>query len=284
MVANNRLPILYPKHVGLYLQCPERYLHERVERRAVEQAPSPALARGIAVHAVLAATALEYQRSLDCLGGYDGPSVPCDLLARAEATLPRAPYPSEEAWQADARAVAEEAKYGLSYLDGNARVLATEVTFFRTVQGTSDCPPCVLAAKNDLVLLRQDQERRAFLDVVDHKSGNGTKPDPIQALIARIVVKHNAPTRFDVAFEYVQNTTLFLGARQAHSKVIDANECAQWWDTIRGAARGILAGTEWPPNPSPLCEWCPFFGNGCSLAPGGEASDGLDDSLEGVAD
>ena len=30
---NPQRPILYPKHFNTYAQCPERYFHERVERR-----------------------------------------------------------------------------------------------------------------------------------------------------------------------------------------------------------------------------------------------------------
>ena len=34
--TNDRKPILYPKHLNLYVQCPERYYHERVARKRPE--------------------------------------------------------------------------------------------------------------------------------------------------------------------------------------------------------------------------------------------------------
>ena len=43
-----RLPIFYPSHIKLYLDCPERYYHKHVERRRGIEPFSRDLARGIA--------------------------------------------------------------------------------------------------------------------------------------------------------------------------------------------------------------------------------------------
>ncbi len=53
--------------------------------------------------------------------------------------------------------------------------------------------------------------------------------------------------------------------------------------TMKEVAAAIIKGRDWAPNPSPLCEWCPFFYNGCSLT----VQDGNDDLgkwLDGAAD
>ena len=286
MPTDGRLPIVYPKHIACYLQCPERYYHQHVERRRVEQPVGPDLARGIAAHRVLHGVALDYQKAMDRVEpyeAYEGPAVPCDLLARAEAALPRAPYPSDQAWRLDILAVAEDVKFGVAYLDGDARVVAAEATLFAPRPHERDCPPFALAAKVDLVLLRRDGAGRPYLDVVDHKSGRSLRPDPIEEIAARVVAKQNAK-RLGVAFDYIQSTTLHLGARAARSDVLNGEECGRRWAEVKRAVAAILGGADWAPSPSPLCEWCPYFNNGCSVTPEGGEVEGLEEWLDGAAD
>ncbi len=279
MDSSNRFPIIYPSHINLFMQCPERYYHERVERRRLEQAFNPALAKGIAMHEILATSALAYQKSSKINGGA---AVPCDLVAQAESALPRAAYNSELAWRADTEAVLGAVKVGLSYLDGQARVLATEATYqFPYLRG-QDCPKFTLAAKVDLVMLKQDSTGQPYLDVVDYKGGASLRPDPMQELAARIVVKQNAD-RFRVTYDYIQSTTIFLGAGVTSSQVIEAAECGKRWTQLKQVVSAIAGSKSWEPNPSPLCEWCPFFGDGCSLTPNAVDTESLGAWLDGVA-
>jgi hypothetical protein len=255
-------PILYPKHLNSYAQCPERYYHERVERRRVEQVPSLALARGIAVHQVFAEIAGTYEAFIQTHGV---PAVPSDLAAIVERALPMAPYPDPEAWASDIKTLVAEIKNGVAYLDGAARVLATEATYQYPHGGDIQCPPFVLAAKVDAILLRQTEDGRPYLDVVDWKGGASTRRDAIQELASRIVVKHNAKRCFEVVPAFIQNTTVHLRAGLHRSVVIDREEGRQRWSEIKRLAAGIVLAADWSPNPSPLCEWCPYFGNGCTL-------------------
>ncbi len=171
MPANNTpLPIIYPKQINLFLQCRERYFHERIERQKIDQPFSPALSKGIALHQILNDAAVEYRRQ---------GTVPANLRERAEALVPRSPYPSDLAWCADVESVVEQVKFGIAYLDGEASVLASEATYQYPYQRGRDCPPFVLAAKVDLVLLRHDIEGQPYLDVVDFKSGASLKADTI---------------------------------------------------------------------------------------------------------
>src|SRR5829696_8089693 len=95
---NGRKPILYPKHLNLYAQCPERYYHERVARQRRETNAGTALVRGIAVHEALSEIARDYETFYQQAGV---PSVPSDLHARAGRALSRESYPCDDAWKDD---------------------------------------------------------------------------------------------------------------------------------------------------------------------------------------
>jgi len=49
------------------------------------------------------------------------------------------------------------------------------------------------------------------------------------------------------------------------------------------SVRTILSAVTWPPTRSTLCEWCPFYEQGCSLDPAMETGDDMADWLDGVA-
>ncbi len=282
MTYINRLqPILYPKHLNTYAQCPERYYHERIERRKVDQPPSLALVRGIAAHGVLSGIATEYEAFIRSHGV---PAVPSDLVTRVERTLPRDAYPDADAWTRDVASLVKEIKHGVAYLDGDARVLATEVTYQYPHPGDGECPPFILAAKVDAVLVRQSQDNGIVLDVVDWKGGAGNKLDAVQELASRIVVQRNARRRLGIEPAFIQNTTVFLGSGVQRSITIGYEEGRQRWAELKRLAAGILRTGDWPPTPSPLCEWCPFFGNGCSLDAGPDEIDDIDRWLGGAAD
>jgi len=201
------------------------------------------------------------------------PSVPSDLHTRAERALSRESYPYDDAWKADVAAVVEELKYGSSYLDGEARVLATESTLQYPYPGSPECPPFVLAAKVDLVLLRHTPDGEPYLDVIDWKGGSKIRGDPIQELAARMVVKHNAARLHSGDYRFIQSTTVFLGAKTYRSTVIGAVDGPQRWGELKTIAAAIQTSSDWAPTPSPLCDWCPFFGNGCTLGADGTQPD-----------
>ncbi|MDP9469876.1 MAG: PD-(D/E)XK nuclease family protein [Chloroflexota bacterium] len=272
--THNSLPIIYPKHINLFLQCPERYFHERVERQKIDQPFSPAMTKGIAVHQILNDAAVEYRRH---------GTVPANLVERAEALVPRSSYPSDLAWCADVESVVAQVKFGIAYLDGEACVLASEATYQYPYQRGRDCPPFALAAKVDLVLLRHDADGQPFLDVVDFKSGTSLRADTIQELAGRIVVEQNAERRFGLPYAYVQTSTVYVGVGAVRSEVLDAEECGRRWSQTKQVVAAIVNGNDWEPNPSPMCEWCPFFNNGCSLTVE-DGDDDLGEWLDRVAD
>ncbi len=39
--------------------------------------------------------------------------------------------------------------------------------------------------------------------------------------------------------------------------------CLADWEEVTRTLAAITTESAWAPTPSPLCEWCPFNGNGC---------------------
>src|SRR5829696_7448369 len=108
MARYNQNRILYPKDFTLYDQCPEKYRRERIEKVRFDTGFNPALTIGIAVHTILNDAATEYRLQN---------TIPADLYPRAEALIPRSPYPTDQAWLIDVESVVGAVKIGLTYLD-----------------------------------------------------------------------------------------------------------------------------------------------------------------------
>jgi hypothetical protein len=261
-----RLPIFWPSQLKLYLECPERYYHKYVARRRGVEPFSRDLARGIALHAVLAVCFTEFRRSR---------SFPIDLRERVECHLRQAAYPADlgSARDEDAENVTAYVKWVLSEFDGTAEVLGVEETLGYHYRGGDHCAACLFRAKVDLVLGHAD----GTLEHVDFKGGRA-KPDPIQEVLSRIV----AGAAYGERHPVVRTTTLFVAEQKRVSAVLERGACRETWATIRQAAAEIQAGAAWRPSPSPFCGTCPFFGNGCSVAPDENASDPIADWLDGI--
>ena len=191
--------------------------------------------------------------------------VPANLYELAERKLPRSSYPDEASWTADVEEVVHGAKVGISYLDGDSEVLASEVTMHFPYRPSGAGVAFTLAAKTDLILLKKREDGVEFLDVVDYKSASTIRHDLIQEVAARITVKQNAGQRFGVADLSIVNTTIYLGAESVVSREITTEECRETWELMKSIARAIFKDNQFPPTPSPLCEWCPFFEKACSI-------------------
>lgn len=259
-----RAPILYPKHFALYQTCPERYFHERVERRKIEETPSTALQRGIATHKVLQAYSIHYE---DHRRHHGGILEAFDILGWAHEAMPREAYCGDEtSWVKEINALISDVTFAARYLDNNPVVLATEATYQYPFKGSASCPPFVLSAKVDAVLLRHDEDGRTILEIIDWKGGATPKIHPIQELACRMVVQANARRMFSIEVDRFQTTTVGVSARSVQSKVITDEQGRQIWIEMLGIASAILDGKRWSPIPGTHCEWCPYFGGACSLA------------------
>jgi hypothetical protein len=267
----SRPRIFYPNQLNRYHECPERYFHERIKKRRGEPTFGTPLARGIAIHDVLRDVAVHYQQH---------GTAPENLEERMRFALPRSEYLSDENWEEDLETAAKEVEFGSSIFDGQNKVLSTEETYDYHYKRGQDCPPFILAAKVDLVMLCQDGEGKSFLDVIDFKSGAG-RIDTIQEVACRIVVKHHGES-FRVPFEYIRNTTILTGQETIRSVTLDGLDFRRGWQLISQIVNGIVEAKDWRPIRSPLCEWCPFFDNICSIAPKADGADELGDWLDGA--
>ena len=261
-----RPPIYYPTQLTLYRQCPERYFHRHVERRRVEEGFSPALAKGQAIHAILAEYFDTYRRE----GGF-----PTDLRDRAEYYLPRGPYPHDKAWQHDVATIIAQVEFALLSFDRTAVVVATEVTYEYAYPGSPDCPPFTLRAKVDRVIRYQD----GTLEHADYKTGSGTRIDPLQNVISRIVVGQ----QFRGELSLILSASIFLAGQSLRVDRLTREQVQETWREIKETARAIVEAKEWPASRSPLCAWCPFSSDGCSLYTPPEDGEQLTEWLEVAA-
>ncbi len=266
-----RLPIFYPSHIKLFRECPERYYHKYVARRRVVEPFSRPLAKGIATHEVLADYFAEFRANR---------SFPINIQQHAEVQLLRAGYPPELAttWDDDVADVVAFVQWALARFDGTATVLGIEETLGYAHNREADpvCPqPFLLRAKVDLVLSHPD----GTLEHLDFKSGRAQR-DPIQEIASRVVVG----SEYGDEYQTVRTTTYFVAEQTAVSEIIDRSTCREAWKTIRETVNAILTNTTWQPEPSPLCQFCPFFGNGCSADPKAGDVDTMSDWLNGGID
>ena len=273
--AFGRTEAFYPSHLTSYLRCPEQYYHRHVERRRVEEAFSPALARGSAAHDALAEI-LETRR---LGGGYPD----SDGVLRVVASyLPRAPYPSDVAWQTDVAGICRQVEYALTTLDLDARIIAVERTVSYTAAGRAGGPggpdeaPFTLRSRLDLLAEipaepgAEPGETGAGIDVLmayDWKSGG--RVDYLQSVSTFLGVRRaypNVPIRV---------ATVLMGERRVHVDHWERETLRAAYRTIRRTIAAIRAEETWAPEPSALCSYCPYDGAGCSLTE--VAAEGDDD-------
>ncbi len=245
-----RLPLHTPSGLSLYA-CPQRYYLQKIVHHPADEAFSPALARGKAIHRVLEACGHALRR---------GETPPGDLKARAMVALPRDGYPDERAWAEDVAAVLAQAEVGLRHLATGRRVLAVEAFLRYPYRGDAATPPFVLGATADVILEGVDDCDERFLEVIDWKTGRGRGVDLIQELALRIVAKHTYK-----GYAYIVSTTAFLAEDATWSIVRDDVSCRRIWGEMKATVAAIEAEERWEPLASTRCLWCPYFRNGCAL-------------------
>ncbi len=262
--AARRPPLHTPSGLNLYRRCPEAYRLRYRVRQPAPETPSPALARGIAVHDVLARCAKQYQ-----VRG----TLPADWPARLADRLPRAAYPDTTAYRDDLAAARDQVSSGLAALTPGREVLAVERFWRWTWPGSPSGAAFTLGAKIDLVLAGTDDRGDRYLDVVDYATGQGRRIDRIQELVERLVVKANLGAGGDYA--YIVSTTAWLALDASWSAVRDDDECRATWREIRGLAHAIATDPVMAPTPSALCAFCDYYGNGCVLDRPGDVRAGV---------
>lgn len=247
---------LYPSHLELFQQCRHRFRLKVVERRPVADQPGPALAKGNAAHAVLKICGREWMETA---------SMPADLRSLVVPRLPRADYASDAEWERDVAEVTDWIKYGLSSLDPYAQILGVEQFLERTYSPEDSSIPIPLGAVVDLILLRTDQAGARFIEVVDYKTGKNLDASLFAPVLTRFVlrplIKRHLPGD---DFVPVLFTELYLAKEHVRTSELTLTRCLDDWEEVKRTLAAITAESTWPATPSPLCEWCPFNGNGCT--------------------
>ena len=65
------------------------------------------------------------------------------------------------------------------------------------------------------------------------------------------------------SFAPVVFTQLYLARRHVRTSKMTLERCLADWEEVTRTLAAITTESAWAPTPSPLCEWCPFNGNGC---------------------
>jgi hypothetical protein len=246
---------LYPSHLELFHQCRRRFHLKVVERRPTLDQGGPALGKGTVAHEVLKICGREWMESA---------SMPADLRTLVAARLPHTLYPSAAVWERDVAEVVDWVKYGLASLDPYATVLGVEQFLDRSYRPEDGSAPVPLGVVVDLLLLRTDANGVKFVEIVDYKTGKHLDASPFAPVISRFVLKRLIAQHLPGdSFAPVVFTELYLAQRHARTSELTLERCLADWEEVKLTLAAIAAESAWAPRPSPLCEWCPFNGNGC---------------------
>jgi PD-(D/E)XK nuclease superfamily protein len=251
---------LSPTKLKTFTQCPERYLRRYHVGPKRPEPPSRALARGTAVHRLLADHARRASTTPLTMDDLDDSVVP---------TLTAANYPPDaDAFRDDDVAVIRRClEWGIAEFDrrfADATVVAVEAPLDFTVRPPTGAGIQFQTAP-DLVVLHPD----GVLEHVDDKTGRFAL-DETQNLVARLVVGRNAAqlvgNRPFAGNEAIRTTALFLDEGQVWSRVFPRDEIAADWTALRQTATTMQAGlaspvigvAPWQPRQNALCSFCPF--------------------------
>ncbi|MDQ3549339.1 MAG: PD-(D/E)XK nuclease family protein, partial [Chloroflexota bacterium] len=197
-------------------------------------------------------------------------ALPINLRERIEAQLPSAIYDTIDARDADVEKVLGWVHHALAAFDGAAKVRAVERTFEYVFHGTDSTPAFVLRATVDLVVEHPSGE----IEHIDWKTGASTYPDMIQTITSRIVVGQAYPA------QPIRTTTMYLAAGTTESGILTRDEVRETWENIKTIVTGIQRDQDWLPSSNPLCPYCPFYQNGCSLYTKADTTDVMTEWLE----
>lgn len=258
---------LYPSAIEQYQQCARRFYLQRVERHPTNNESSPAMAKGIAAHNVLRGCGEQLKRT----GGF-----PTDIRQLASVELARHPELSEAWRDGDIADLTQWIKFGLSSIDQHATVLVVEQFAERPLR-MDNGTRITFGARLDLVLLRIDQTGESFIEVVDYKTGKNLDQAQFPPVLARFVLRRQIDQHLKQlpksSFGRVIVTEIYLSREEIRRQEMTREKCIYDWDAVTHVIADLMANREWKPTPSPMCEWCPYLGNPCTV----HAFDGTED-------
>lgn len=241
---------IFPSHLRAYLECPRRCRLEYVERRPKRPRWQAAMEKGNAVHKIMEACASR----LRC-----GRRADINARAIAERCLPYHQYAQPAQRQADIEDVLAWSRGAYRYLAGSAAtILAVEQRHTWAWRQR-----VVFGAKADLVRARRDRGGD-YVEVVDYKTGKGQSYPELPPLLTRLALSNLLRHRLAhqeqprVIFTY-----LWLQSGEIEAIEVDRAWLSQHWAAVDAQIVGLLHEERWPPRPSHLCFFCPFYQTQC---------------------
>lgn len=247
-----------PSVLKAYRDCAQRVRLEYVER-----VPKPPVTRidftkGNAAHIALKQAAERLRRG-------EEPLTDEQVLARVRLDLPQSGFPSDEEWNAHVRDVLRWVQRGRRYIRRPTITdwVQVERPLKRPWKLFRNAPPVTINARPDLIVLH-DEEGDVSVEIIDYKTG-AKWFDEMPALILRLVARDlldglvgnvdDVPVRFT-----------YLWLDHGDMDVIDLTPeyIGYYWDDVFESMRELVRETDWGPNPSPRCHYCPYFGTTCT--------------------
>ncbi|MGI8486063.1 MAG: PD-(D/E)XK nuclease family protein [Thermomicrobiales bacterium] len=148
---------------------------------------------------------------------------------------------------------------GFSYLGDDIDILFIEKFQSRPLGRSTT----TLLFKPDVILKREDRDGE-FIQVIDYKTGRIFEDDDVPVL-ARFILKPMLRDLFgDPSAARVCFTYIWLEHKEHRDRDLTVEFCDYHWPNITHTIERLFAETEWKPNPTQLCNYCPYNGNVCT--------------------
>jgi hypothetical protein len=248
-----------PTSLKSYRECPQR-----VRFQYIDNVPRPEsfvlfFAKGNAAHLALQRIAYAIQRR-------DTPITDAQVMETARLYLPPQRFPSEDARLAEVRDVVRWVRAGRQYIERLVdpiwlvieRKLRREWNLFPHIGAYN------VLAKPDVIVRHTDPDGEPVVKIIDYKTGKRWF-DEMPALLTRLVARSILEKVLDnVDTKRIRFRYLWLDTGDEDIIDLTPEYVGFHWDTVFRDMQRLASESEWRPNPSFRCRYCPFFGNACT--------------------
>lgn len=184
----------------------------------------------------------------------------------ARVHLPPQNFPTEEARMAEARDIVRWVQVGRRYLERmeNPTWVLVEKSLHREWRIFRQGPPFTVIARPDVIVRQIDPDGNSYFEIIDYKTGK-RRPEDMPPVILRFVARDLLQEIVgDASSAQVRFTYLWLETTEKDVKDLSVDFCNYQWEEISGDLSRLASESEWKPNPSYLCRYCPYFENVCT--------------------
>lgn len=261
-VVARRWPVdrwISPTTLNNYRNCALRVRLAHLDRVPEPFVYNVFLRKGRIAHDILRSIAYALRRN----------AAPVDdetVLRMARLRLPPQNFPSEDARMADARDILRWVNVGRRYLEGipDPEWLVIEQNLNRPIRLFPKVPAYTLIARPDVIVQRHDIGDRPVFEIIDYKTGK-RRPDDTPAVIMRYVARNLLGQRVGNASSAdVRFTWLWLDSGEKDVRDLSVDFCTHIWGEITADLERLASEHEWKPNPSFLCNYCPYYRHVCT--------------------